>query len=395
MSTGHVEFVNVSKRFRQGAIHTRLRDAIPALATRPFRRKRNPAEIGEGEFWALRDVSFVVKPGQALGVIGPNGAGKSTVLKLLTRIIQPTTGTCRLRGRVGALIEVAAGFHPDLTGRENVFLQGVIMGMPRREIARKFDEIVAFAEIAAFIDTPVKRYSTGMEARLGFAIAAHLEPDVLLVDEVLAVGDAAFQVRAFAKVTELVRREIPVVMVTHQLESMAILCSHAILLDRGVVLRAGTPGECIAAYQARSDALQLPEGEDAGVRIEEIRLSEVVVRSGERLEVGLDCSVRKRASEPETVWLRVRCARTGATVYEISSAEFGDPLPTARAFALSFELQMNLPRGSYHIETLVWNLAQGRSSFAGPSSQVEVIAEVPFGEEDSLQPRVRLMRTVF
>src|SRR5262249_38890272 len=150
-------------------------------------RRPDPDEgLWKGEFWAVRDVSFTVEPGQAVGLIGPNGAGKSTILKLLTGILRPTAGRCELRGRVGTLIEVAAGFHPDLTGRENVFLQGVIMGMPRSEIQRKFDQIVDFAEVAPFIDTPVKRYSNGMQARLGFAVAAHLEPDVLVVDEVLS-----------------------------------------------------------------------------------------------------------------------------------------------------------------------------------------------------------------
>ena len=193
-------------------------------------------------------MSFEVKPGDALGLIGSNGAGKSTTLKLLTKILRPTKGHIEVRGRVGALIEIAAGFHADLTGRENVFLQGSIMGMRQAEIARKFDEIVEFAGISDFIDTPVKRYSSGMNARLGFAIAAHLEPDVLFVDEVLAVGDFRFQSRAFAKVAELVRREIPVVVVSHQLDQVARLCTGAVLFERGRVAFQGRTVDALAHY---------------------------------------------------------------------------------------------------------------------------------------------------
>ncbi|MEO6444843.1 MAG: ATP-binding cassette domain-containing protein, partial [Gemmatimonadaceae bacterium] len=162
---GHIEFDGVWKKFHYGEVHNRLRDAIPAFAKRLIGRRDESDGLWRGEFWALRDVSFTVSPGEALGIIGPNGAGKSTILKLLTQILQPTIGRCALSGRVGALIEVAAGFHPDLTGRENVFLQGAIMGMPRREIAARFDEIVEFSGVQAFIDTPVKRYSSGMQAR--------------------------------------------------------------------------------------------------------------------------------------------------------------------------------------------------------------------------------------
>ena len=190
------------------------------------------AELKRDEFWALKDVTLETRRGEALGIIGPNGAGKSTILKLLTKILRPTEGRCALRGRVGALIEVAAGFHQDLTGRENVELQGVIMGMKRAEIARKFDQIVEFSGIPEFIDTPVRRYSSGMNARLGFAIAAHLEPEVLIVDEVLAVGDFAFQQRAFRRIREMVNQDVTTILVSHQLERIASLCTHAVSCAR-------------------------------------------------------------------------------------------------------------------------------------------------------------------
>jgi lipopolysaccharide transport system ATP-binding protein len=182
------------------------------------------------EFWVLRNVSFEVRPGQVLGIIGPNGAGKSTSLKLLTQILKPTRGTTTVRGRVGALIELAAGFHPDLTGRENVFLQGAIMGMKRHDILRRFDEIVAFAGIPDFIDTPVKRYSSGMNARLGFAIAAHLDPEVLLIDEVLAVGDFSFQQKCFDRLARFRRDGIPIAFVSHNMQAIASLCDRVLLL---------------------------------------------------------------------------------------------------------------------------------------------------------------------
>ena len=201
------------------------------------------------EFWAVRDVSFEVRAGEALGIIGPNGAGKSTILKLLTRILKPTRGQCQIRGRAGALIEIAGGFHPDLTGRENVYLQGAIMGMKRAEIARKFDEIVDFAGAGEFIDTQLKRYSTGMNARLGFAIAAHLDPDVLLIDEVLSVGDAAFRDKCMERMRELRRREVPLVLISHNLPVVQDLCSRAIVVDRGTVRFEGDPAHAIQQYR--------------------------------------------------------------------------------------------------------------------------------------------------
>ena len=233
-----ITFEHVWKRFRRTERHTALRDLIPSLFKRVVRAEH---ELKRDEFWALKDASLETRRGEALGIIGPNGAGKSTVLKLLTKILRPTEGRCELRGRVGALIEVSAGFHQDLTGRENVYLQGAIMGMKRAEIDRKFDEIVEFSGIAEFLDTPVRRYSSGMNARLGFAIAAHLEPDVLIVDEVLAVGDLAFQQRAFGRLQEMVNQDVTTIIVSHQLERIATLCRHAVLLRQGEVAHALGP----------------------------------------------------------------------------------------------------------------------------------------------------------
>jgi lipopolysaccharide transport system ATP-binding protein len=227
--TPSIVFDGVWKKFRKGERHDSLRDLIPSLASRMFRR-RSPGELGTNEFWVLKDVSFEVRPGEALGIIGQNGAGKSTSLKLLTRILRPTRGVAAVRGRVGAMIEIAAGFHPDLTGRENVYLQGAIMGMRREEIKKRFDAIVAFAGLDDFIDTQVKRYSSGMNARLGFSVAAHLEPDVLLIDEVLAVGDFTFQQKCYERLNEFKRQGTAIAFVSHNMQAVATLCSQGLLL---------------------------------------------------------------------------------------------------------------------------------------------------------------------
>src|SRR6266446_3456528 len=206
-----LKFDNVSKKYR-------VRQESPADGTKNVLARKLKSLIGRSsDFWAVRDVSFDVERGQALGIIGHNGAGKSTILKLLYNITTPTRGEITIRGRLSALVEIASGFHPELTGRQNVYLNGSLLGMRRSEITRKFDSIVDFSEIPAFIDTPVKRYSTGMYLRLGFAIAAHLDPDILLLDEILAVGDAAFQAKCIARITELKKAGKTIVFVSHNL----------------------------------------------------------------------------------------------------------------------------------------------------------------------------------
>lgn len=200
------------------------------------------------DFWALKDISFEVKQGERIGIIGRNGAGKSTLLKILSRITEPTTGSIRIKGRVASLLEVGTGFHPELTGRENIFLNGAILGMQREEIRRKFDEIVDFAEIERFLDTPVKRYSSGMYVRLAFAVAAHLEPDILIVDEVLAVGDAQFQKKCLGKMEEVGREGRTVLFVSHNMAAIRQLCSRGILLRSGFVLKEGSASEVADCY---------------------------------------------------------------------------------------------------------------------------------------------------
>jgi lipopolysaccharide transport system ATP-binding protein len=243
--TSTLEFIDVSKQYRLGGFHGSLREAIPSLVRRWTGREAAPAP----DLWALRHVSFRAGQGEALAIIGPNGAGKTTTLKLATAVTQPTSGRISVRGRTSALIELGAGFHPDLTGRENIYLNGTILGLKRSEIRQRFDAIVEFSELEAFLDTPVKRYSSGMYARLGFAVAAHVNPEVLFVDEVLAVGDLAFQAKCLAHMAEMKRAGTTVVIVSHQLPRVRRLCDRGLFLYRGQVLADGPIDEAITFYQ--------------------------------------------------------------------------------------------------------------------------------------------------
>jgi len=235
----------LSKQYRIGefqAGYGTLRDSVTSFAKRVGHRHHRE------EIWALRDVSFDVQEGEVVGLIGRNGAGKSTLLRVLTRITAPSAGRAELRGRVGSLLEVGTGFHPELTGRENVYLNGAVLGMKRREITRKFDEIVEFSGIGKFLDTPVKRYSSGMYVRLAFSVAAHLEPEILLVDEVLAVGDAEFQRRSLGRMEDLGESGRTVIFVSHNMQTITQLCDRAVLLDGGTVVADGPSSDVVASY---------------------------------------------------------------------------------------------------------------------------------------------------
>lgn len=244
-----IKVENLSKMYNIGLArqrHDTLRDQLVDLISSPFRPKVKEDE--DGTFWALKDVSFEVMQGDVLGIIGRNGAGKSTLLKLLSRITEPTSGRAVINGRVGSLLEVGTGFHPELTGRENVFLNGAILGMHRSEITRKFDEIVAFAEIDRFLDTPVKRYSSGMYVRLAFAVAAHLEPEILLVDEVLAVGDVEFQKKCLGKMDDVAKLGRTVLFVSHNMNAIQRLCAQTIFIDKGTLVEKGLTRDIVSSY---------------------------------------------------------------------------------------------------------------------------------------------------
>jgi lipopolysaccharide transport system ATP-binding protein len=395
MSAPSVTFDGVWKKFRRGQRHDSLRDLVPAMVKGALRRNPSEETTGRSEFWALRDVSFHVKRGEALGIIGSNGAGKSTTLKLLTRILKPTKGRCEIKGRYGALIELAAGFHPDLTGRENIYLQGAIMGMRRHEIARKFDEIVEFSGVSDFIDTQVKRYSSGMNARLGFSVAAHLEPDVLLIDEVLSVGDYSFQQRAFDRMKAVARSGTPVVVVSHQLERVATLCTHGVLLRRGEVAHYGTPTDCIAEY-VMGQAQTPVTGGDAPVHLESVALSAPRATSGDYVSLTVSGNVLRpfNASEIEPVGLSVRAMHTGQQIFASGSSRFALEFPPSGPFEVEVDLQMNVPVGRYLIETVVWDLVAERAMAGGPSVMVDITQSTSFWGSVQLNPRMRLNNQV-
>ena len=352
MPEARVVFDQVWKKFRRGEPHDSLRDLIPAMAAGIFRSSRSDALASE-EFWALRDVSFEVRPGETLGIIGRNGAGKSTTLKLLTRILKPTLGRSVVRGRVGALIELAAGFHPDLTGRENVFLQGAIMGMRRHEIAAHFEEIVEFAGVAEFIDTPVKRYSSGMQARLGFSIAAHLEPDVLLIDEVLAVGDLSFQQKCFERLREYRRTGVAIAFVSHNMQAISMLCDRVLYLQPGGPPKTGTVGDMVTAYVTTDAASADPRVTITRVALTTDDSNEPVTKPvppGTWLV--LDLAIQAAADLPNAGLALIVHRADGLLVFDGNSMLDGEPpfdLTVGRVWRLRVTFRTNVLRGTYAI----------------------------------------------
>ena len=301
--TPAIRVENLSKRYRLGSArgNNNLTENLAAAARRAWRgltRRPDPADHRD-DFWALKDVSFTVHPGEVVGVIGRNGAGKSTLLKVLSRIVEPTGGRAEVRGRMGSLLEVGTGFHSELTGRENVYLSGSILGMTRREIARRFDSIVAFSGVEQFLDTPVKRYSSGMYVRLGFAVAAFLEPEILIVDEVLAVGDATFQRRCVERMTELARGGRTILFVSHNMQLVPLLCSRAVLLSRGQVERVGSASDVTRHYledmmaDARTgDLRDKPRTGDGRARFVRAEVVDEAGRPLAQFPTGTDLTVR-------------------------------------------------------------------------------------------------------
>lgn len=246
-----IKVENLSKKFRIGKLRGNegtLRDLIGNIVKHPFAKSQEEQNLQN--LWALKDINFEVREGETFGIIGGNGAGKSTLLKILSRIIKPTEGKARLKGRVGSLLEIGTGFHQDLTGRENIFLNGAVLGMRHREVEKKFDEIIAFADLEKFLDTPVKFYSTGMYARLAFAVAAHLEPEILIIDEVLAVGDAAFQAKCLGKMGKVAESGRTVIFVSHDAYSVTKLCKSGMYLEKGQIKQLGEMDSVMAQYKA-------------------------------------------------------------------------------------------------------------------------------------------------
>lgn len=344
---------HVFKKFKRGELYDSLRDLIPALAGRLI-KGQNKQILEKREFWALHDVCLQVERGEAFGILGSNGAGKSTILKLLTGIMKPTKGTVKVNGRLSALIEVSAGFHPDLTGRENVFLKGVILGMSRKEIQQRFDEIVAFSGLAEFIDTPVKRYSSGMFARLGFAVASHVDPDILIVDEVLSVGDTAFQKKCVERMTQVMHCGATVVFVSHNLRAVAELCTRSLLLDRGRVLMIGPTDEVVRKYLV---GIQEWRARDLG---RDLCISNIHVRgvgglrnhfqAGDRVYV--DVEVTSRGDyEQLAVFISIKNPEL-VEVFNTSTERLGASsfsLHKGEGLTCTFALDLHLAPGTYYV----------------------------------------------
>jgi lipopolysaccharide transport system ATP-binding protein len=357
MSEVALQMEHVYKKFRKGEIYNSLRDLLPALTGRMF-RQQELRESDKREFWALQDISFEVKRGEAFGIIGHNGAGKSTILKILSRIMNLTKGHMAVHGRLSALIEVAAGFHPDLTGRENIFLNGTILGMTKREIESKFDRIVAFSELEEFIDTPVKRYSSGMYARLGFSVAAHVDPDVLIVDEVLSVGDYIFQQRCMERMSSVINGGTTVLFVSHNLKAVTELCPRAMLLEHGKVATIGLTESVIRRYL--SNALKPAEGDvNKSVSISQCRVrdhagEQLKFESGEIVWVDIDVTARQAVEKLAVViWIT---DQSQYIVFSTSTQRLGHPpfsLQSGESYRCTFELKLNIEYGTFHVCTAI------------------------------------------
>jgi lipopolysaccharide transport system ATP-binding protein len=321
----------VGKKYLLGSIQaapTSLREALVGMAKAPLRRMRSATATNGEEFWALRDISFDVAQGEVMGIVGRNGAGKSTLLKVLSRITDPTEGRIEMRGRSASLLEVGTGFHPELTGRENIYLNGTILGMRKREIDRKFDQIVAFAEIERFIDTPVKRYSSGMYVRLAFGVAAHLDPEILIVDEVLAVGDAEFQKKCLTKMSDVASEGRTVLFVSHNMAAIKAICTTGLLLKRGHAAARGPISEIVDAYvksAATTSETQLtfPIRADGRPQFARISTSTPRIEYGETLEI--DVELASAIPTSAAVEIEVHDER-GVPIAYVSTAPMGGKL---------------------------------------------------------------------
>lgn len=359
MSDVALRMEHVYKKFRKGEVYNSLRDFLPALTGKMFRQQEHNRH-DDRDFWALQDISFEVKRGEALGIIGANGAGKSTILKILSRIMKPTKGTMLVNGRLSAVIEVSAGFHQDLTGRENIYLNGTILGMTRHEIDSKLDQIIDFSGIDEFIDTPVKRYSSGMNARLGFAIAAHVDPDILIVDEVLSVGDYAFQRKCINRMNEVVSQGATALFVSHNLQSVSEFCGRCLLLDHGKIIQNGSTQDVISTYLSPS---RNKHDEDSSTKL--VTISKVTVRSEEGESIQFQ-SGKKAWIDIEITALK-RCQKLSVSLYltdpkdlmvmDTSTERLGHgtfDLEAGEKYRCTFELDLNLVGGTFYISSLIF-----------------------------------------
>ncbi|QDU56904.1 ABC transporter ATP-binding protein [Aeoliella mucimassa] len=401
MSRPIITVDNLSKAYRLGQQDEKypsFREALVGAAKAPFKRFQRLSGRGSEDelFWALKDVSFEVNQGDVVGIIGRNGAGKSTLLKVLSRITEPTTGRAVLRGRVASLLEVGTGFHPELSGRENIYLNGSILGMKKTEIDRKFDEIVAFAEVERFLDTPVKRYSSGMYVRLAFAVAAHLEPEILIVDEVLAVGDAQFQKKCLGKMQEVSQGQgRTVLFVSHNMAAVERLCNRGVLLAKGQVVLEGGTDECVRQYMelhydANRTSYQADEkavaDDDSRVVLKEARIEKHASSSPSVLLFGEPFSITTRWHHREYVpnlsyGLRVFDTRENLVVVLNTISDSSIDLSDAGERTVKCAVDTNiLPPGKYRIAVGAFTRPYGTVTDVNDCLYIEVL-ETPYSED--------------
>jgi ABC-type polysaccharide/polyol phosphate transport system ATPase subunit len=357
-----LKFDRVSKKY---LVHEKA--LAGDASSHPLIRKLQSLRRRATNFWAVHDVSFEVRRGEALGIIGHNGAGKSTILKLLSNITTPTSGEITVNGRLSALIEVGSGFHPELTGRENIYLNGSILGMRRREISRKLDSIVDFAGVRQFIDTPVKRYSSGMYVRLGFSIAAFLDPDILLLDEVLAVGDAAFQLKCLERITELKRAGTTIVFISHDLGAVERLCDRVLLIERGEVAASGAPRDVIADYQRRATSFASAFRQSAPVASSEAKKAAITAltfydaeghetsasRTGDRVTARFEYAAQERLED--AVFEIIFYSGDGDLQCTLTTEPDGQriDLEPGRGVVEFSCAELGLQPGIYHLDTVI------------------------------------------
>lgn len=358
---------NLSKQYRIGATHksySTLRESLVETIKTPFKAFRRNGESVKNSFWALKDLDFEIMPGEVVGIIGRNGAGKSTLLKILSRITKQTTGRAELYGRIGSLLEVGTGFHPELTGRENVFLNGSILGMRRDEIARKFDEIVDFAEIEQFLDTPVKHYSSGMYMRLAFAVAANLEPEILVVDEVLSVGDAKFQNKCLGKMEKISEQGRTILFVSHNIAVVRQLCSTGILLDKGRLHSRGTADAVLSEYLKKnedfaSEKMISNHGvELVSINLQDSQTGEITFSPIFNQSYQLNLQIKAHTPVSEATLIIEFYDELGNKVSSICSVEEGvEPFLLNGLVNIAFPLpRLQLYPGNYNVSLIVWRL---------------------------------------
>lgn len=378
---------SLGKQYRIGSPNSyrTLRDAISDTALATFRRSKNNLQNGNGHIWALRDVSFEISRGEVVGIIGLNGAGKSTLLKILSRITTPTRGHAEIHGRVGSLLEVGTGFHPELTGRENIYLNGAILGMRKAEIDRKFDEIAAFAEVETFLDTPVKRYSSGMYVRLAFGVAAHLETEVLLVDEVLAVGDAQFQKKCFEKIRDIRMQGRTILFVSHNMAAVRSICRQALIIEKGCVIAQGEIDQTVDRYLSQISSSQ-PAGEVVETNTFSVRSVEVysnlgpVIKTFDPVEVRVRFVPKSEIKDPGLYVSILTMDSRRLTGLDLKDFVTTTALPAGEPAELGFTIDsLPLLPGTYQLEIHLKDMSRQLIEFVPKTFRFEVAETEVYG----------------